>query len=125
MTHPTTAMLEAFGGDRVELVPEPTMASEDFAYYGQHVPACFYLLGLQADGAAKAPPLPSSHFDFVNAAIPTAIARDTATSIGQLRTASPSGRSRRCSQRAAATPTDGLHRRRPGSAARRRAPTRR
>lgn len=67
-------MLEAFGGDRVELVPEPTMASEDFAYYGQHVPACFYLLGLQADGAAKVPPLHSSHFDFVDAAMPTGIA---------------------------------------------------
>lgn len=67
-------MLEAIGGDRIETVPEPTMGSEDFSYYGQHVPACFYLLGLQGETAAAVPPLHSPHFDFVDAAIPTGIA---------------------------------------------------
>jgi amidohydrolase len=68
------AMLAALGGDRVEQVSEPTMGSEDFSYYGQHVPACFYLLGLQAEGASAVPPLHSPHFDFVDDALPTGIA---------------------------------------------------
>jgi metal-dependent amidase/aminoacylase/carboxypeptidase family protein len=68
------AMLAALGGDRVEQVSEPTMGSEDFSYYGQHVPACFYLLGLQAEGASAVPPLHSPHFDFVDGALPTGIA---------------------------------------------------
>ena len=75
------AMLAAIGGDRVEQVAEPTMGSEDFSYYGQHVPACFYLLGLQAEGATAVPPLHSPHFDFVDEALSTGIAAMTALAL--------------------------------------------
>ena len=74
-------MLEAIGGDRVETVPEPTMGSEDFAYYGQHVSACFYLLGLQSPSGSPVPPLHSPHFDFVDEAIPTGIAAMTSLAL--------------------------------------------
>lgn len=79
--HFDTAMLAALGGDRVEAVSEPTMGSEDFSYYGQHVPACFYLLGLQSEGGAAVPPLHSPHFDFVDEALPTGIAAMTALAL--------------------------------------------
>jgi len=62
-----------FGDARVLPVPAPSMGGEDFSYYGQHVPACFFLLGLQPDNQ---PPLPLLHhprFDFPDAAIPTGI----------------------------------------------------
>lgn len=67
------AMEEALGSARVESVPEPTMGSEDFAYYGRRIPACFFLLGLQAQGEPPVPPLHSPRFDFDDRAIPTGI----------------------------------------------------
>jgi len=66
-------MDRTFGGDRIESFPEPTMGSEDFSYYGERVPACFYALGLQADGEPPVPPLHSPHFDFDDRAIATGI----------------------------------------------------
>lgn len=66
-------MERAFGPDRVESFPEPTMGSEDFSYYGERIPACFYALGLQADGEAAVPPLHSPYFDFDDRAIATGI----------------------------------------------------
>jgi len=66
-------MARTFGEDRLEEFPEPTMGSEDFAYYGEKVPACFFALGLQADGESRVPPLHSPYFDFDDRAIATGI----------------------------------------------------
>lgn len=50
-------------------VPEPTMGGEDFAYYANRVPSCFYLLGLRPDGADRMPQLHQPEFDFPDGAI--------------------------------------------------------
>lgn len=65
----------AFGDTRVSVTPTPTMGGEDFAYYGQHVPTCFYLLGLCPPGAdpLKVPQLHQATFDFNDEALETGI----------------------------------------------------
>ncbi|MFG0328114.1 MAG: M20 family metallopeptidase [Phycisphaerales bacterium JB037] len=63
----------ALGEDRVRLAPAPGMGGEDFSYYGQHVPACFFLLGLKPEGADSYPQLHQPDFDFNDDAIPTGI----------------------------------------------------
>jgi len=66
---------EALGADRVELMPEPSMGGEDFSYYGQHVPACFFLLGLlpRGEDPSKMPLLHQPEFDFNDDAISTGV----------------------------------------------------
>lgn len=66
---------DALGTERVGLVEHPTMGGEDFSYYGRHVPACFYLLGLLPEGAdpASTPKLHQAEFDFNDDAIPTGV----------------------------------------------------
>ncbi|GJQ28880.1 MAG: peptidase M20 [Phycisphaerae bacterium] len=63
----------ALGAERVELVPDATMGGEDFSYYGHHVPACFYLLGLRPRGAATYPTLHQPEFDFNDDALPVGV----------------------------------------------------
>lgn len=41
----TTAMLAAVGAERVNAMVEPSMASEDFAFFLQHKPGCYAFLG--------------------------------------------------------------------------------
>ena len=53
--------------------PEPTMGGEDFAYYANRVPSCFYLLGLRPDGADGMPELHQPDFDFPDGAIGTGV----------------------------------------------------
>lgn len=59
----------ALGEERVELVPDAFMGGEDFSYYGRHVPACFFLLGLRPAGAAEVAQLHQATFDFNDDAI--------------------------------------------------------
>lgn len=63
------------GEDRVELVHEPSMGGEDFSYYGHHVPACFFLLGLLPPGsdADAVPLLHQPAFDFNDDALPIGV----------------------------------------------------
>lgn len=65
----------AFGTERVSVTPSPTMGGEDFAYYGQHVPTCFYLLGLCPPGAdpLRVPQLHQATFDFNDDALETGV----------------------------------------------------
>ena len=63
----------AFGEARVVDQPVPSMGGEDFSYYGLHIPACFFLLGLRNKGQATYPGLHTARFDFNDDAIPTAI----------------------------------------------------
>ncbi len=67
--HVLAVARNAIGGGRVELVPDAVMGGEDFSYYGLHVPACFYLLGLKAEGAGEVPQLHQATFDFNDDAI--------------------------------------------------------
>lgn len=57
------------GPDRYFEVPRPSMGGEDFAYYLQEVPGCFFLVGVQPPAADGYPPLHSDRFDFTDATI--------------------------------------------------------
>jgi amidohydrolase len=63
----------ALGPGKVQRVEQPTMGGEDFAYYGQHVPSCFFFLGLKPAGAARFPALHQPDFDFNDDAIPLGV----------------------------------------------------
>jgi len=65
--------LDAVGSDRLQTVAAPVMGGEDFAYYGQKVPACFFVLGLIPPGQQTMPALHHPRFDFTDAALPTGI----------------------------------------------------
>jgi amidohydrolase len=57
----------------IHRVEEPTMGGEDFSYYGHHVPACFFLLGLRTPGATHCPKLHQPDFDFADDAMPLGV----------------------------------------------------
>lgn len=61
------------GASRVQELTEPTMGGEDFSFYGQHVPACFFMLGLKPAGAKQMPSLHQPDFDFNDDALATGI----------------------------------------------------
>jgi amidohydrolase len=61
------------GDARIVEVPEPFMGGEDFAFYAQRVPSCFFLLGLQREGDVDPALLHTPGFDFNDAAIPAGI----------------------------------------------------
>jgi len=67
--HVLQVAARALGEERAELVPDAFMGGEDFSYYGQHVPACFFLLGLRPAGAGEVPQLHQATFDFNDDAI--------------------------------------------------------
>ena len=56
-----------------EQEPEPSMGGEDFAFYGQVAPACFFFLGLRPEGQTSYPNLHAPDFDFNDDAIPYGI----------------------------------------------------
>ncbi len=58
-----------FGDDRVGVVERPIMGGEDFSYYGHHVPACFFFLGLKPESQDSYPSLHAPDFDFNDDAI--------------------------------------------------------
>jgi amidohydrolase len=68
------SLQRAAGGNRVEVMPFVTGA-EDFAYYGQKVPAFFYMVGVTPKGqdAAAAPSNHSPLFFVDEAALPVAV----------------------------------------------------
>ncbi|QOI99998.1 MAG: amidohydrolase [Phycisphaeraceae bacterium] len=66
----------ALGDARVGEVEQPTMGGEDFSYYGRHVPACFFFLGLRPatlPAGGRCPALHQPDFDFNDDAIPTGV----------------------------------------------------
>jgi len=61
------------GPDRYFTAPHPSMGGEDFAYYLEAVPGCFFLIGVQPTTASGYPPLHSDRFDFTDDAIAVGI----------------------------------------------------
>lgn len=59
---------EAIGAKHVHVTPTATMGGEDFSYYGLHVPACFFFLGVRPPGGT-CPSLHQPDFDFNDDAI--------------------------------------------------------
>ncbi|MEE2718425.1 MAG: amidohydrolase [Planctomycetota bacterium] len=61
------------GEDRVQPMEFPVMGGEDFSYYGQRVPACFFVLGLLPPGTEAMPGLHHPEFDFNDEALATGV----------------------------------------------------
>ena len=59
----------AFGSDRFLAVPRPSMGGEDFAYYLEQVPGCFFFVGVEPPDRNEYPPLHSDHYDFTDATL--------------------------------------------------------
>jgi len=66
------ASREAWGSDRVEIIPEPSLGAEDFSMYLQHAPGCMFRLGV---GHSDKPNYPLHHprFEIDEAAIATGV----------------------------------------------------
>jgi amidohydrolase len=61
---------QTVGAERYFPVPRPSMGGEDFAYYLEQVPGCFFLVGVEPlDHAGGYPPLHSDRYDFTDAAM--------------------------------------------------------
>lgn len=52
------------------LADRPMMGGEDFSYYLEKVPGCFFFVGVIPEGRTDYPPLHSDRFDFTDAALP-------------------------------------------------------
>jgi amidohydrolase len=59
--------------DQVVEIPQPVMGGEDFSFYGQRVPSCFFVLGLIPPGRDAMPDLHQPDFDFNDDAIATGV----------------------------------------------------
>ncbi len=64
---------------------EPKMWGEDFAYYAQAIPACFWMLGVRAHDRDSAPGLHNSHFVIEESALHRGAAMMSAAAIQRLR----------------------------------------
>jgi amidohydrolase len=61
---------QTLGSDRFFLAPFPSMGGEDFAYYLEKVPGCFFLVGVEPPEAnGSHPSLHSDRYDFTDAAM--------------------------------------------------------
>lgn len=57
------------GPDRFLPVPRPSMGGEDFAYYLQKTPGCFFLVGVEPLDRAEYPSLHTEKYDFTDGAL--------------------------------------------------------
>lgn len=73
---------ERLGPDRYIPAARPVMGGEDFAYYLQHVPGCFFMVGVQPPGVADYPGLHTDCYDFADAALATAIQMHVELALG-------------------------------------------
>lgn len=58
-----------YGPERFVLAARPSMGGEDFAYYLEKTPGCFFLIGVEPPDKPTYPPLHSDRYDFTDAAI--------------------------------------------------------
>ena len=63
---------QAFSREQVQTMA-PVMGGEDFSYYGEQIPACFFALGLCPTDEESMPGLHHPSFDFNDEAIPLGI----------------------------------------------------
>lgn len=64
---------DALGPENVPPLELPVMGGEDFSYYGQVIPACFFALGLIPPGQTHMPELHQPTFDFNDDALAVGI----------------------------------------------------
>lgn len=67
-----TAMIDFLGADKVHDIPK-RMTSEDFAYFAQVIPACFYRLGVAYADGRPAHGVHSPYFEVDEKALETAV----------------------------------------------------
>jgi len=60
---------KALGEERFVPVARPSMGGEDFAYYLEKVPGCFFLVGVEPADRVGYPPLHSDRYDFTDGAL--------------------------------------------------------
>jgi len=63
---------EELPSQRLEPMQTPVMGGEDFAFYAERIPACFYILGME-DGRWRSAHLHQPTYDFNDAALPHGI----------------------------------------------------
>ena len=63
----------ALGPQRQVDLPRPVMGGEDFSFYCQKIPSCFFVLGLIPAGQTSMPDLHQPTFDFTDDAIVTGV----------------------------------------------------
>jgi len=61
------------GKDRMQEEEHPIMGGEDFSFYGQHVPACFFFVGLCPESQESYPSVHTPMFNFNDSVIPDAV----------------------------------------------------
>jgi amidohydrolase len=64
--------------------PKPAMWGEDFAFYLQKIPGCFFVLGVQPHDRDSYPMLHNPRYDFTDAAVPVGIRMMVELAIGAL-----------------------------------------
>jgi amidohydrolase len=60
---------QEIGAESFIPVGRPSMGGEDFAYYLEKIPGCFFLVGVQPAGRDSYPSLHSDHYDFTDDAL--------------------------------------------------------
>jgi hippurate hydrolase len=60
---------QALGAERFIMAGRPCMGGEDFAYYLEKTPGCFFLVGVEPPGNAAYPSLHTDRYDFTDAAL--------------------------------------------------------
>ncbi len=73
------------GGRAYIDAPQPAMWGEDFAFYLERIPGCFFVLGVQPHDRDTYPMLHSPRYDFTDAAIPVGIRMMVELALGYLR----------------------------------------
>ena len=64
---------KVLGSDAFLPAARATMGGEDFSYFLQRVPGCFYLIGVMPQGESEYPSLHTDRFDFVDEAMATGV----------------------------------------------------
>jgi hippurate hydrolase len=67
------AAADALAPDGVIEIERPSMAAEDFSFYGQRLPSCFFFLGLRPARTTLSAGLHTPTFDFNDDAIRTGV----------------------------------------------------
>ncbi|MDI9382830.1 MAG: amidohydrolase [Verrucomicrobiota bacterium] len=58
------SVVHAAGREHLDILTEPVLGAEDFAFYVRHVPAAYFLFGVRGTGGATSAGLHNSGYDF-------------------------------------------------------------
>lgn len=79
--HVRRTLKSVLGEGLIESDVEPTMGGEDFSFYGQNVPSCFFWLGLKSSPDQVYPNLHAAEFNFNDDAIESGVKAMTALAL--------------------------------------------